>query len=110
MPSTHLKIWHGLGPALYMSIIAVVGGLILLALFTPLLRVWDAAPRPEAKRIFDRIIAASVGLSQAVSLRLHNGAFSRYAAVMAVTVVGVGYYAWATGTVSAASRAPLGSL
>ncbi|MFG6591115.1 monovalent cation/H+ antiporter subunit A [Sulfitobacter sp. 1A12157] len=105
MSSAHFKIWHGLGPALYMSIVAVVGGLILLALFTPLLRIWDAAPRPEAKRIFDRIIAAAVGLSQAVSLRLHNGAFSRYAAVMAVTVVGVGYYAWATGTVGAASRA-----
>ncbi|MCZ4367349.1 monovalent cation/H+ antiporter subunit A [Sulfitobacter dubius] len=104
MPSAHFKIWHGLGPALYMSIIAVVGGLILLALFTPLLRLWDAAPRPEAKSIFDRIIAAFVGLSQAISLRLHNGAFSRYAAIMAVTVVVVGYHAWATGTVGAATR------
>jgi len=104
MPSAHFKIWHGLGPALYMSIIAVVGGLILLALFTPLLRLWDATPRPEAKSIFDRIIAAFVGLSQAISLRLHNGAFSRYAAIMAVTVVVVGYYAWATGTVGAATR------
>ncbi|SDF83256.1 monovalent cation/H+ antiporter subunit A [Sulfitobacter delicatus] len=105
MPSAHFKIWHGFGPALYMSIIAVVGGLVLLALFTPLLRVWDASPRPEAKRIFDRVIAGAVGLSQAVSLRLHNGAFSRYAAIMAVTVVAVGYYAWATGTVGAATRA-----
>ena len=105
MPSAHFKIWHGLGPALYMSIIAVVGGLILLALFSPLLRLWDATPRPEAKSIFDRIIAAFVGLSQAISLRLHNGAFSRYAAIMAVTVVAVGYYAWATGTVGAATRA-----
>ncbi|MEM5543193.1 monovalent cation/H+ antiporter subunit A [Sulfitobacter sp. AS92] len=105
MPSAHFKIWHGLGPALYMSIIAVVGGLILLALFTPLLRLWDATPRPEAKSIFDRIIAAFVGLSQAISLRLHNGAFSRYAAIMAVTVVAVGYYAWATGTVGVATRA-----
>ena len=105
MPSAHFKIWHGLGPALYMSIIAVVGGLILLALFTPLLRLWDATPRPEAKSTFDRIIAAFVGLSQAISLRLHNGAFSRYAAIMAVTVVAVGYYAWATGTVGAVTRA-----
>ena len=105
MPSAHFKIWHGFGPALYMSIIAVVGGLVLLALFTPLLRVWDASPRPEAKRIFDRVIAGAVGLSQAISLRLHNGAFSRYAAIMAVTVVAVGYYAWATGTVGAATRA-----
>jgi multicomponent K+:H+ antiporter subunit A len=56
MPSAHLKIWHGLVPALYMSIIAVVGGLGMLMLFKPALRVWDAAPRPEAKVIFEAIV------------------------------------------------------
>ena len=100
----YIKIWHGLVPALYMSIAAVVGGLILLALFKPALRLWDAAPRPEAKAIFDRMVAGAVALSRAIALRLHNGAFSRYAAILAVTVLAVGYHAWATGTLSAATR------
>ena len=31
MPDAHLKIWHGLTPALAMSAIAVLGGAVLLA-------------------------------------------------------------------------------
>jgi multicomponent K+:H+ antiporter subunit A len=57
----HLKIWHGVTPALWMSMIAIVGGAVLLALHRPLDRAWIAAPRPEAKVIFDRVVAALVG-------------------------------------------------
>ncbi|SLN15231.1 monovalent cation/H+ antiporter subunit A [Roseisalinus antarcticus] len=106
VPSAYLKIWHGLVPALYMSIIAVLGGLLMLAIFNPALRLWDRTPRPEAKVIFEAIIAAAVALARGVIHRLHNGAFSRYAAIMAVTVVAVAYHAWATGTVGPVTRAP----
>ena len=104
VPTAYFKIWHGLVPALYMSIVAVVGGLVVLALFNPLLRLWDATPRPEAKTIFDAVIEGIVRLAKALTLPLHNGAFTRYSAVMAVTVVIAGYYAWATGTVGAPTR------
>jgi len=112
VPSAYFKIWHGLVPALYMSIAAVVGGLIVLALFNPLLRLWDATPRPEAKTIFDAIIRGVVALARGLILPLHNGAFSRYAAVMAVTVAVAGYYAWTTGTVGPATRSvqPAGAI
>ncbi|MCR9126907.1 MAG: monovalent cation/H+ antiporter subunit A [Rhodobacteraceae bacterium] len=106
VPKAYFKIWHGLVPALYMSIAAVVGGLIVMAIFAPMLRLWDAAPRPEAKAIFDRLIAAVVRLAERIALPLHNGAFTRYGAVFAVTVFVVGYYAWSTGTVGPATRAP----
>lgn len=105
LPDVHIKIWHGLVPALYMSIVAVVGGLIVLAIFRPLLRAWDATPRPEAKTIFDALIAAVVGLAQKIIQPLHDGAFTRYAGIMAVTVVGAGYYAFVTGTVGPVTRA-----
>ncbi|MEN8896902.1 MAG: monovalent cation/H+ antiporter subunit A [Yoonia sp.] len=103
VPKSYFKIWHGLVPALYLSIIAVVGGALLLMVFKPALAIWDKAPRPEAKTIFDAIIAAAVGLSQRISMGLHNGSFTRYAAIFTVTVVAVGYHAWATGTVGAAT-------
>jgi len=106
VPKAYFKIWHGLVPALYMSIAAVVGGLIVLTLFKPLLRVWDAAPRPEAKTIFEAIIAASVSLSRGLIHGLHNGAFSRYAAIAAVTITAAGYHAWSTGTIGAPTRSP----
>ncbi|MEP1765789.1 MAG: monovalent cation/H+ antiporter subunit A [Sulfitobacter sp.] len=104
LPKAHIKIWHGLVPALYMSIVAVGGGLLVLALFKPLLKLWDAAPRPEAKAIFEGIIASAVAAAKAVTLPLHNGAFSRYGAVMGVTVIVAGYFAWASGTVGAPTR------
>ena len=104
VPTAHFKIWHGLVPALYMSIAAVIGGLIVLALFKPLLKAWDAAPRPEAKVIFEALIEAAAALSRGLIHGLHNGAFSRYAAIAAVTITAIGYHAWATGTVGAATR------
>ena len=104
MPSAHIKLWHGFVPALGMSAIAVVGGLLLLAAFGPLARLWAATPRPEAKDIFDRIIAAAVGLAGLVSERLHNGSFTRYAAVFVTAVVAIGAHAWFTGTDGAPAR------
>ncbi len=104
VPKNYLKIWHGLVPALYMSVAAVVGGLIVLALFKPLLRAWDATPRPEAKVIFDALIAGCVGIARAVIHGVHNGAFSRYAAIFAIAVVAAGYHAWTTGTIAAPTR------
>jgi multicomponent K+:H+ antiporter subunit A len=100
----YIKIWHGLVPALYMSIAAVVGGLIVLALFKPLLRLWDATPRPEAKDIFDDIVATFVTWAHLLIHPLHNGAFTRYGMIFAITVVAAGYHAWATGAVGEVTR------
>ncbi len=104
VPKAYFKIWHGLVPALYMSIAAVVGGAIVLAMFKPLLRMWDATPRPEAKVIFEGLIEAIVKLGQSIIHTVHNGAFSRYAAIMVVTVIAAGYHAWTTGAVGEATR------
>ncbi len=104
VPKAYFKIWHGLVPALYMSIAAVVGGLLLMLIFKPLLSAWENTPRPEAKTIFEAIIAAAVSLAQTVTHGLHNGAFTRYAAIFSVTVLAVGYHAWATGTMGPATR------
>ncbi|WP_439142245.1 monovalent cation/H+ antiporter subunit A [Planktotalea sp.] len=104
VPKAYFKIWHGLVPALYMSIVAVIGGLIMLAIFRPSLRIWDAMPRPEAKVIFEAIVESVAKLARAIILPLHNGAFSRYAAIAAITMVAVGYHAWSTGTIAAPTR------
>ncbi|MEO3415803.1 monovalent cation/H+ antiporter subunit A [Roseovarius sp. CAU 1744] len=106
MPKAHLKIWHGLVPALYMSIAAVVGGLLLLAAYRPALRLWDATPRPEAKTIFEKgVIAGAVALARGLIHPLHDGAFSRYGAIMAITVIAAGVHAYGTGAVGAMTRA-----
>ncbi|MEM7718627.1 MAG: monovalent cation/H+ antiporter subunit A, partial [Pseudomonadota bacterium] len=105
VPDKHIKIWHGLIPALYMSIVAVVGGLLVMAVYKPLQALWDATPRPEAKVIFEAIVEAAAKAAAGVTFLLHNGAFSRYAMIATVTIVGAGYFAWTTGTVGDTTRA-----
>ncbi|WP_108484126.1 monovalent cation/H+ antiporter subunit A [Oceaniglobus ichthyenteri] len=105
VPDAHFKIWHGLVPALFLSVIAVVGGLLMIAIFNPALRLWDAAPRPEAKLIFEAIVEAVARMSQRLILPLHDGAFTRYAAVGFIVIIGAGFHAWTTGTVGAPTRA-----
>lgn len=104
LPSYKLKIWHGLVPALFMSIAAVVGGWLLLRSFSAGLKLWDATPRPEAKNIFEGILASVVSTARFLNRNIHNGAFTRYAAIMAVTVILAGAYAWNTGSVGDATR------
>lgn len=104
VPTVKIKIWHGLVPALYMSIAAVVGGFILLKLFPSALRIWDNTPRPEAKTIFEGLVNGIASALRAFTSSLHNGAFSRYGAIMASTVIIAGTYAWMTGTVGAPTR------
>ena len=105
LPTAHFKIWHGLVPALYMSIVAVLGGLLLMLIYAPALRLWDATPRPEAKPIFEAVVEAAARLAQRLILPLHNGSFTRYAAIGAVVMVAAGVHAWMTGTVGPATRA-----
>ena len=100
----HLKIWHGVTPALWMSIVAVVGGAILLSQHGLLDRVWIALPRPEAKAIFDRLVTAIVAAARAITDLSHNGAISRYLAIFTVTSVVLGWIAYSSSGLSAPTR------
>ena len=90
----HLKIWHGVTPALWMSIIAIVGGALLLARHAPLDTVWANMPRPEAKVIFDALIAAVVSTTRTLTEVTHNGSISRYLAIFTVASVAMGWIAF----------------
>ncbi|GAB5432095.1 MAG: monovalent cation/H+ antiporter subunit A [Epibacterium sp.] len=104
LPYYSLKLWHGFTPALYMSVVAVLGGLVLLSLHRPLERAWNALPRPEAKVIFDAIVSALTGLVQGLTGRLHDGSLTRYAAIMVSFTVAISLYAYVTGTMGLPTR------
>ena len=104
LPYYSLKIWHGVNTALFLSIAAVVGGLILLALHRPLDAAWIRAPRPEAKAIFDALLGAITRAANALTDGLHNGAMTRYAAVFTLAVIVAGTTAWFGGTAPAPAR------
>ena len=89
-PYFHLSLWHGLTPALFMSIIAVAGGLLVLWRFGAFDRVWNALPIPVAKRLFDRGIDAAVRASRVVSYGFHNGSLQRTLFVLFAFVLVLG--------------------
>jgi multicomponent K+:H+ antiporter subunit A len=104
----YIKLWHGLEtPALWMSVAAVGGGLVLLGAHAPLMRIWNAAPRPEAKRIFDGIVEPFAALSLRVTDALHNGSLTRAIAIGIVTMTVAAAWAFQGGTHSAGTRAIL---
>ncbi|MFD1342717.1 monovalent cation/H+ antiporter subunit A [Litorisediminicola beolgyonensis] len=98
VPSYHLAIWHGVTVPLFMSGIAVAGGILLLLTHKALQRGWDGAPRPEAKVIFDGLIETCAGIARWITHTLHDGAFTRYAAIFTVAVLAAAGHAWLTGT------------
>ncbi len=100
----HLKIWHGVTPALWMSVAAIVGGAVLLLLHAPLDKAWIAAPRPEAKVIFDKLVDAIVALTRAVTEFSHNGAISRYLAIFTAISIFLGWMAYSSSGLSETTR------
>jgi len=107
VPHFHAKLWHGFTTALYMSIVAITGGLVLLAMHRGLARIWNAAPRPEAKVIFDAIIGGATSLSRRTTDALHDGSLTRYATIFLLFTLALAGYAYATGTMAAPTRAML---
>ncbi|MEX0924233.1 MAG: monovalent cation/H+ antiporter subunit A [Rhodovibrionaceae bacterium] len=107
LPEFHLSLWHGVTPALFMSIAAVAGGGLLLWRHANLERLWLAAPRPEAKRIFDALVSAAARASGRVTDALHDGALTRYLAILCVAAIGIGLAGYLGGQHSPGQRPQL---
>jgi len=103
-PPYGLKIWHGFTPALFMSAIAIAGGLMAVAAYPRLDRFWKSGPRLEAKTMFDGLIAWLAGWSSSLTSSLHDGAMTRYTAIFMATVGLAGLGAWLGGTWSGPER------
>ncbi len=100
----HLALWHGVTPALMLSIAALVGGVVLLVLNRRLLALRAAIAWPEAKVIFDAITRACTCAAMVFTDRLTNGSMSRAFAAFSLTVVLCGLWAFSTGGYQGATR------
>ncbi|MFN4166508.1 MAG: monovalent cation/H+ antiporter subunit A, partial [Ferrovibrio sp.] len=104
LPDYHLALWHGFTPALGMSAIAVAAGLVVLWRYERATRIWLRLPRPEAKRIFDRVVAALTALCGSVADGLHNGSLQRYIVAMLLAILVVGFITYFSGSHAAGLR------
>ena len=94
---TTIKLWHGWeSVALYISILAFGSGFVILGLYANLARIWRSTPLPDAKRLFDRGLAALVSLSQSVTTLLHTNTFTRAIAIAVATMTAACIYAFTT--------------
>ncbi len=97
--SVKITHWHGLeAAALWMSLAAVGGGLALLGLHPRLMALWNATPRPDAKRIFDGLVEPLAAAARDLNAALHNGSLTRAIAIGTLAIVAAGGYAFTTGT------------
>ncbi|MEM0937652.1 MAG: monovalent cation/H+ antiporter subunit A [Pseudomonadota bacterium] len=99
-----LKLWHGVTPALFMSIIAVGGGYYLLTQYARGLEIWTARQPFHAKDAFDAGMQAVAGAAQRVTETLHDGQITRYLAIFASVTVLAGVLAFAMADHGAGTR------
>ncbi len=89
-PELDLALWHGVNTALAMSICAVLVGLLILW-WRDSIAVWLARRRtPDAKRLFDAVMAKLVGATRSLSLALHLASLQRYLFMLIVVAVAFG--------------------
>jgi multicomponent K+:H+ antiporter subunit A len=104
--SLKISHWHGLGtPALWMSLAAIGGGVMLLGLHASLMAVWNAVPRPDAKRMFDGLIEPLATGAKDFADGLHNGSLTRAIAVATLAIAATAIWAFIGGAHLAGTRA-----
>jgi multicomponent K+:H+ antiporter subunit A len=94
VPEFRLSLWHGLTPALMMSMLATLVGLVLLWRYRQVRALWQAGPHPEAKALFDGMIRVMVQGSRALVHRLHDGSLQRYLSFLLGAAVILGFVAF----------------
>ncbi len=102
----HLALWHGLEPpALWMSLAAFGGGLMVLGLYPTLRRWWDAFPKPDGPRLFEAALGALTGAARRVTRLTDSGSITQAMAIAVATILAAGLRAFSGGGFGPATRA-----
>ena len=85
-----LALWHGLNPALAMSVVAVAVGIALLRWHGPI-ATWAAQwPAPDARRLFDGALEGGVALTRRAMLAIHEASLQRALFVLFAAALALG--------------------
>ena len=90
LPAYKLALWHGVTPALYLSAIAIIGGIALLLRHEAANNWRLRVRRPEAKTIFERVLLwRLLAFTRAFNRGLHNGSLQRMLAMIVMAVLAI---------------------
>ncbi|KPF62189.1 cation:proton antiporter [Bosea sp. AAP35] len=87
LPSYYLAIWHGVTPALLVSMGALAGGAALFLAYRQINEIRLSLPRPDAKTLFDRAIEWLVAGANWSIARSHTGSLQLYFVIIVAAVV-----------------------
>ncbi|MDP3866352.1 MAG: monovalent cation/H+ antiporter subunit A [Rhodoferax sp.] len=91
VPGHSLAIWHGFNPALWMSVIALVGGAVLYRFRRPLFQLHDRLDkRLQGRLIFDALMQGLFGTAERLTRWLDTASLQRQLALFVVSTLVLG--------------------
>ena len=95
LPDYHLALWHGVNPALIMSLVALVGGLLIYALQPRLRTVHERTlERLDARVAYNALLGGLIALARRATGLLDTGSLQRQVFVLVAGAVVLGVAPW----------------
>ena len=107
IPPFKPALWHGVTPALIMSIIAFIGGYALYRFQHVVDGLRTAVARPDGRVLFERSLAALINFARILNARLHTESTSAYVAAILCAVLVVGFTGFFTASHGPGARETL---
>jgi multicomponent K+:H+ antiporter subunit A len=97
-PAHDLAIWHGFGPAVWMSLAALVGGVLVYVGRRPLFDLQERLEgRLDARAAHDRLLEGLYALARGVTRRMDTGSLQRMLALLVLSSLVLGGAGWLGG-------------
>ncbi|MDO9635924.1 MAG: proton-conducting transporter membrane subunit, partial [Thiobacillus sp.] len=109
LPDYHLALWHGINPALVMSLIALVGGTLIYLSRQPLTVLHERfIERVDARIVFNALQNGLFALSRGITRLIDSGSLQRQVFLFLLAALTLGIVPWlANDTPLTGSRAGL---
>ncbi|HMP78676.1 MAG TPA: monovalent cation/H+ antiporter subunit A [Pirellulaceae bacterium] len=102
--SVHLKLWHGVSPALYFSAGAIGVGVLLFAMASGVRVVVGLFARWDLASCFDKSLTWAVRGATWLTAALHNGSLQRYVLITLIGFLCMGGAAYASAPYEVGTR------
>ncbi|OGU24707.1 MAG: monovalent cation/H+ antiporter subunit A [Hydrogenophilales bacterium RIFOXYD1_FULL_62_11] len=95
LPEYHLALWHGLNPALGMSLAAMAGGILIYAMRRPLFALHERSlGHLDARVLYNALLDALIGLSGWITRRIDTGSLQRQVFLFLLAALVLGFTPW----------------